>query len=299
MGPSSRCHCMGLLLAVSLLGGHCRVASAVTTGIDTVDTPPAFVGSKAGDEREVAGIQLCWCPAGRFLMGSPPSEPERRPDEDQVEVTLTKGFWTGKYEVTQGQWKRVMGKVPGEPTAELPEGDDFPVDNVNFAEAEGFCRKLTEQARASGDSARGVGIPAADRGAVGVRLPGRDHDGHGVRRQAEQQPGELQGQPYNGAEPGPSLEPGGQSRQLPGERLGAARHARQHLRVVPGLVSPETTRAATIRTCTRPQAAFAGAPGRLLGGRGLAVPVGLARCDSSRSGVATTSAFASSPSNIK
>src|SRR5271154_5955585 len=56
-----------------------------------------------------------------------------------------------KYEVTQGQWKRIIGKLPGEPTAELPEGDDLPVGNVNFAEAEGFCRKLTEQARASGD----------------------------------------------------------------------------------------------------------------------------------------------------
>ena len=40
--------------------------------------PPSFVGSKAGDEREVAGIRLCWCPAGQFLMGSPPSEPDRR-----------------------------------------------------------------------------------------------------------------------------------------------------------------------------------------------------------------------------
>ncbi len=148
MSPSSRCHCMGLLLAISLLGGHCRVASAVTTGIDTVGTPPAFTGSKAGDEREVTGIKLRWCPAGRFVMGSPPSEPERRPSEDQVAVTLTKGFWAGKYEVTQGQWKRVMGAVPGELTA--GEGDDFPVYNVNFAAAEAFCRKLTEQARAAG-----------------------------------------------------------------------------------------------------------------------------------------------------
>src|SRR5262249_42235501 len=99
----------------------------------------AFTGSEAGDEREVAGVQLCWCPPGTFTMGSPPDEPERRPGEDQVEVTLTRGFWTGKYEATQGQWKRVVGKLPGELTAELPEGDDYPVGNVNFAEAEAFC----------------------------------------------------------------------------------------------------------------------------------------------------------------
>ena len=49
-------------------------------------------------------------------MGSPPDEADRRPDEAQVEVTLTKGFWMGKYEVTQGQWRRVSGELPGEHT---------------------------------------------------------------------------------------------------------------------------------------------------------------------------------------
>ena len=46
------------------------------------------------------------------MMGSPPDEPERRPGEDQVEVRLTKGFWMGKYAVTQGQWQVVMGNNP-------------------------------------------------------------------------------------------------------------------------------------------------------------------------------------------
>jgi hypothetical protein len=57
----------------------------------------SFLGSKAGDERTVAGVKLCWCPAGRFTMGSPRNEPERRPGEDQVEVTLSRGFWMAKY----------------------------------------------------------------------------------------------------------------------------------------------------------------------------------------------------------
>src|SRR5438552_3227954 len=133
-------------------------AIAFATGIsrcDSVDTPPrirsrTFVGIEAGDETTVCGVGLCWCQPGKFLMGSPPSEPERRPGEDQVEVTLTKDFWMAKFELTQGQWKRVMGKLPGELTAELPEGDEFPVGNVNFAEAEEFCHKLTELTRQSG-----------------------------------------------------------------------------------------------------------------------------------------------------
>ena len=108
-----------------------------------------FEGAKAGDEMEVGGIKLCWCPPDRFQMGSPLAEIGRRADEAQVEVTLSRGFWTGKFEVTQGQWKREMGAIPGELIA--GEGDDFPVYWVNFVVAEEFCRRLTERARASGE----------------------------------------------------------------------------------------------------------------------------------------------------
>src|SRR6266849_3639016 len=141
--------CSFVLLAAGVLG--CQRGASVTPVRDpaTTDAPPAFTGSKAGDEREVAGVKLCWCPPGKFTMGSPPDEPERRPGEEQVEVTLTKGFWMGKYEVTQGEWKRVVGEFPGKQPA--GEGDDFPVVEVNFDEAEKFCRKLTEKAHATGD----------------------------------------------------------------------------------------------------------------------------------------------------
>ena len=124
-----------LFILLTLLG--CQRPAPVNVQGDEPE-PTAFTGAKGGDEREVAGVRLCWCPPGKFTMGSPPDEPERRPGEDRVEVTLTRGFWTGKYEAMQGQWKRVMGQLPGELTAELPEGDDYPVGNVNFAEAEGF-----------------------------------------------------------------------------------------------------------------------------------------------------------------
>ena len=149
---------------------------------------------KAGEEREVGGVKLCWCPPGRFTMGSPPGEPERRPGEDQVEVTLTRGFWMGKYEVTQGQWKRVVGKLPGELTAELPEGDDYPVGNVNFAEAEAFCRKLTELARKSGDLPEGweFRLPTEAQWEYACRAGTTTATAFGDK--LEQQAGELQGQ---------------------------------------------------------------------------------------------------------
>ncbi len=109
----------------------------------------SFVGAMPGDERQVRGIKLCWCPPGRFTMGSPANEAGHRPDEVQVAVRLTKGFWTGKYEVTQGDWKRTLGELPGKPTNELPAGDDLPVGNVSYLQAEAFCRKLTEKAVAA------------------------------------------------------------------------------------------------------------------------------------------------------
>ncbi len=90
-------------------------------------------GSKAGEARAVAGIQLRWCPAGSFKMGSPRDEPERRPGENQVEVTLSHRFWMGAYEVTQGDWIRVMGALPGGVAPDLSEVLGTPNDDGNLS----------------------------------------------------------------------------------------------------------------------------------------------------------------------
>ncbi|MBK8000612.1 MAG: formylglycine-generating enzyme family protein [Verrucomicrobia bacterium] len=136
-----------LMLAGAVLVFGCRHEVVQSTA--TAEGGKSFQGSRSGEERKVNGLKLCWCPPGRFLMGSPPDEPGRRADEAQVEVTLTKGFWMGKYEVTQGEWKRVMGAIPGKLIA--GEGDDFPVYWINYAEAEEFCRRMTERASSSGE----------------------------------------------------------------------------------------------------------------------------------------------------
>src|SRR5262245_53103880 len=126
--------CSFVLLAACILVWNRVESVAAVVAPPTASVTASFNGSKAGAERKVADVALCWCPPGKFTMGSPRSEPERRPGEDQVEVTLTKGFWMAKYEATQGQWKRVMGKLPGPLTEELPEGNDYPGGNVNFAD---------------------------------------------------------------------------------------------------------------------------------------------------------------------
>src|SRR5688572_23961490 len=133
----------------SLLGG--MVTAIATLAQPAWTRQASFRGRNAGDARKVDAIDLCWCPPGRFVMGSPRSEPERRPGEDQVDVTLSRGFWIAKYETTQGLWQRVAGALPGPLTQELPAGEDLPVGNVNFAETEDFCRRLTQRGRQSGE----------------------------------------------------------------------------------------------------------------------------------------------------
>ena len=166
----------------------------------------ALDGAKAGEQRTIAGTELCWCPPGRFDMGSPPDELERRPFEYQVTVTLTKGFWIGKYEVTQGDWKRVMRKLPGPLTAELPEQDDLPVGNVNFAEAVGYCAKLTELARASSELPDGweFRLPTEAQWEYACRAGTTTATSFGDSIGSKQ--ANIKGdKPYNGAEVGPTL----------------------------------------------------------------------------------------------
>ncbi len=66
-----------------------------------------------GETATFGGIEFVWCPPGTFMMGSPDTEQDRDADEGpQHQVTISHGFWMGKYEVTQKQWKDVMGSNP-------------------------------------------------------------------------------------------------------------------------------------------------------------------------------------------
>lgn len=138
-------------------------------------------------------------------MGSPRSEPERRSGEDQVPVTLSKGFWMAKFETTQGDWKRIVGKLPGDLTAELPEGDAYPVGNVNFAEAESFCEKLTQAAHESGElpSNWEFRLPTEAQWEYACRAGTTTATSFGNSLSSKQ--ANFKGKPYNGGEPGPSL----------------------------------------------------------------------------------------------
>ena len=84
-----------------------------------------------------ATMDLVYCPPGEFMMGSPANEEGRKADETQHRVVLTGGFWIGKYEVTQEQWKSVMGTNPSK-----FRGDRNPVEKVSWKDCQEFCRKV-------------------------------------------------------------------------------------------------------------------------------------------------------------
>jgi formylglycine-generating enzyme required for sulfatase activity len=183
-----------------LLLSLCVLAATPSAPADSLD------GSKAGEAREVVGIKLRWCPAGSFKMGSPRDEPERRPGEDQVDVTLNHGFWMGQFEVTQGEWKRVMGALPGEVNDRAGIGDDFSLYNVNYAEAQALCAKLTELARATSALPEGWAfrLPTEAQWEYACRAGTTTATYAGDTIDSTQ--GNFQGdKPYNGAPVGPAL----------------------------------------------------------------------------------------------
>ncbi len=85
------------------------------------------------------GQKFVLIPAGSFMMGSPTSEPKRDDDERQHRVTISKPFYMQTTEVTQGQWQAVMGSNPSHFSS---CGDDCPVEQVSWNDAQEFIRRL-------------------------------------------------------------------------------------------------------------------------------------------------------------
>ncbi len=82
--------------------------------------------------------KLVKVPKGTFLMGSPASELARGTDEVQHSVTLTTDFWMSETEVTQRQYRNLMGKSPSNFI-----GDDLPVEQVTWVDAAKYCNALS------------------------------------------------------------------------------------------------------------------------------------------------------------
>jgi formylglycine-generating enzyme required for sulfatase activity len=115
-----------------------------------VETQPLAPGKEqtsavatGGQPKEVVnsiGIKLLLLPAGTFTMGSTYTEEYRDDDETQHQVTLSKPFYMGRTEVTQGQWKKVLATEPWKGQSFVQEGDDYPAVYISWDDAVAFCK---------------------------------------------------------------------------------------------------------------------------------------------------------------
>jgi formylglycine-generating enzyme required for sulfatase activity len=80
-------------------------------------------------------IEFVTIPAGQFDMGSNTGYSDEKPVH---RVVISKSFQLGKYEITQGQWKAVMGSNPSYFTGD----DNLPVEQVSWNDVQLFIDKM-------------------------------------------------------------------------------------------------------------------------------------------------------------
>lgn len=138
--------------------------------------PLVWVGAGSANEEITvdlpggATMEFVWIEPGMYMMGSPESEPGRYSDESpQHEVTITWGFWLGKYELTQEQWKSVMGTAPWLGQDYVQTNPNHPavyiswddvqdlIEKLNEATGEAIYRMPTEAEKQSGSMYAGLG----------------------------------------------------------------------------------------------------------------------------------------------
>src|SRR5216683_833304 len=107
---------------------------------EEIHTPLAIVTD------DWTGMTLVELPPGRFTMGSASSETGRNDDETLHDVEITRPFLLGQHEVTQQQWRTVMGTSPSQFGTCGPR---CPVENVTFADVQQFLTTLNGRAAAS------------------------------------------------------------------------------------------------------------------------------------------------------
>ena len=125
---------LGLAIGlVALIGGYSFLSPDGQGEVSVA----AFVEGKPWTVPSIE-LEMNWCEPGVFHMGSPEKEKGRNQDETRHEVTLTQGFFLGKFEVAQEEWKAVMGTSPSKYF-----GPKRPVENITWDQAKRFCQELS------------------------------------------------------------------------------------------------------------------------------------------------------------
>jgi formylglycine-generating enzyme required for sulfatase activity len=130
----SRMFAFCLLLIVT---GCAIVLSQVGADKRPPNNTASSSGSRSKPRQSTPQIEMVLIPAGTFMMGSPDGAVSGD-DHPQHQVSV-QSFYIGKYEVTQAQYRAVMGRNPSD-----FKGDNRPVENVSWNDAVEFCRKLSQ-----------------------------------------------------------------------------------------------------------------------------------------------------------
>ena len=146
----------GDVIDAKAVSGHVLLQEvAVTAARATKFTPTLLSGARvkvtgmivynfiaparpAASYANTLGMEFVLIPAGSFMMGAAPSETDREDDEIQRQVTISRSFYLGKFEVTQEQWEKVMGNNP----SYFKNCPKCPVESVSWDEAQNFILKL-------------------------------------------------------------------------------------------------------------------------------------------------------------
>lgn len=121
----------------------------------------AAVGDPRPDVTTIVGMQFCWVPEGKFVMGSQEGEVgsvER--ERPQHELKIPYGYWMSRYPVTTAQFREYCAAAdftPGD-MGSLRGLENGPVARVSWREAVGFCRWLGQRARGEGWLPEGWGV---------------------------------------------------------------------------------------------------------------------------------------------
>lgn len=124
-----------ILISILFFISACSFAS-VSTDVKVVE--------KDRTDKKISnsiGMEFVYIPPGSFLMGTSLDEPGRKSDEKQHLVILTNGFYMQTTEVTQGQWKAIMG-IP--PRYIRTCTDNCPVERLSWDDAQEFIDKLNK-----------------------------------------------------------------------------------------------------------------------------------------------------------
>ena len=126
------------MLSRVTFSGWLLLFALIVSPCDTIAQSSTQTGGEIWRE-PITGIEFVWVPGGCYEMGCGNWTSDCYRDEKPVHEVCVDGFWMGKTEVTQGQWKQIMGDNP----AKFQKGDNYPFENAIWGEIEKFIMKLS------------------------------------------------------------------------------------------------------------------------------------------------------------